>query len=148
MNENKLQDFVAAAVAKSRITFGDVRRLGRDTLPDGILNRTEAEILIGLDAKIERADRAWSNWLVAAVVDFAIGSDGCLEADALGTDAWLEALLATSGASPETRRRITRDIRRDVRRAQQTPLAWEEQVVQAVVADAAERAGNTLQLAA
>jgi len=66
----KLQDFVTAAAARGQITFGDVRRLERDHLPGGITTCDEAELLIGLDRTVIRADRAWKGWLATALRDF------------------------------------------------------------------------------
>jgi len=118
-----LQDFVTTMVAKSRITFGDVRRLQRDCLPAGILCREDAEILLVLDAQVERTDRAWAGWLIAAMIDFAVCEQPL---DVSGIEAWLESLLATSGATAEMRRRILRDARREAR-ARETAPAWDEQ---------------------
>jgi hypothetical protein len=79
----KLQEFVTQTAARSQITFGDVRRLQRDCLPGGIDADDEVERLIWLDSTVSRADKAWSQWLVAAVADFALRSevteDGVIE---------------------------------------------------------------------
>ena len=72
MHNSKLQDFVTITVLHNRITFGDVRRLQRDYLPHGVTSRADAEVLLRLDGMIERADRAWTDWLVAAAFDFAV----------------------------------------------------------------------------
>src|SRR3982074_2124663 len=76
MNNAKLQDFVTHTAARSRITFGDVRRLRRDCLPGGINAGEEVGILIWLDSTVSRADKAWSQWLVAAAADFALRGGG------------------------------------------------------------------------
>jgi hypothetical protein len=55
-----LRDFVCNVIAKGEITLGDVRRLQRGYLPAGITNWEELEILISLNAKLARADRAWA----------------------------------------------------------------------------------------
>ena len=54
-----LREFVTKALLTKRIGFGDLRRLQRDILPDGITTRDEAEVLIALDRSIERIDKAW-----------------------------------------------------------------------------------------
>jgi hypothetical protein len=148
MNDNKLQDFITTLVAKRRITFGDVRRLSRDHLPAGVSNREEAKILIELDAIIERTDRAWADWLVGAVMDFAFGCEACIVPDEIPAGEWLQSLLAE--ASTEASRRITREIRREARRARQvTELPWEDHgAVAVVVPGAGEGTMNDLQLAA
>src|SRR3954454_13302426 len=50
-------------MAKSRITFGDVCRVRRDILPDGVTCREEAELLLRVDRLVGRADRSWIEWL-------------------------------------------------------------------------------------
>jgi len=65
-----LPDFVFTVIAKGQITLGDVRRLQRGYLPGGITNWEDLEILISLNAKLARADRAWAQWLIPVVSDF------------------------------------------------------------------------------
>src|SRR5215510_13540284 len=108
--DNKLQDFVTITVLHNRITFGDVRRLQRDYLPQGITSREQAEVLIRLDAMIERTDRAWTDWLVAAVFDFAVFSERTVDAVASGTCEWLMDLLAALDISTKSTRRLERDL--------------------------------------
>jgi len=62
-----LRDFASAASQSKRIRFGDLRRLKRDILPARITTREEVEVLIALDAVIERADREWRSYLIATV---------------------------------------------------------------------------------
>src|SRR5437879_1711879 len=118
MKNIKLQDFVTKTAARSQITFGDVRRLQRDHLPDGVSTREEAEILVRLDAKVGRADKAWTDWLVAAIVDFAVWNERSIAAVESGTEEWLKGLLAVTGTSTKAGRRIAREIRREAVRAQ------------------------------
>jgi hypothetical protein len=152
MNDSKLQDFITTLVAKRRITLGDVRRFSRDHLPAGVSNREEAKILIELDAIIERTDRAWTDWLVASVVDFALGTEQGVEADEVPAAEWLQSLLVMTEASTEATRRITREIRREARRArkiQMMELPWEDHsTAAAVVPGVGEGTMNDLQLAA
>jgi hypothetical protein len=67
-----LRDFVLNAVEMNRIRFADLRRLQRDILPYRITTREEVEMLLSLDATIERADRDWRQYLVPAVAQFAV----------------------------------------------------------------------------
>ena len=67
-----LRDFVLNAVEMNRIRFADLRRLQRDILPYHITRREEVEMLLSLDATVERADRDWRNYLVPAVAQFAV----------------------------------------------------------------------------
>lgn len=118
--ESKLQDFVTYAVGKNRITFGDVRRLQRDYLPDGISSYEDVKTLLSLDASIERTDRAWTSWLVSAVFEFAVHSERSVATDASGGFEWLLELLPETAVPTAARRRITRAIRLKPRRVRDT----------------------------
>ena len=122
MNISTLQDFVVKTTAKNRITFGDVRRLQRDVLPDGVSSRPQAELLLRLDAAVARVDRAWIDWLVAAITDFVVWGErptGAVETEAA---LWLKELLAAAGTPTKAARRIAREIRRQAERVEE-PLA-------------------------
>ncbi len=69
MINTALSAFVSKATAKNRITFGDVRRLQRDVLSDGVVSREEAELLITLDRNIGKTDRSWADYLVETIMD-------------------------------------------------------------------------------
>ena len=110
MYNSKLQDFVTTTVLHNRITFGDVRRLQRDYLPHGVTSREDAEVLLRLDGMIERVDRAWTDWLVAAVFDFAVFSERSVDAVVSGTCEWLMDVLAALDISTKATRRLERDL--------------------------------------
>ena len=67
-----LRDFVLNAVEMNRIRYADLRRLQRDILPVRITTQQEAEMLLSLDATVERADRDWREYLVPAVAQFVV----------------------------------------------------------------------------
>jgi hypothetical protein len=110
MENNKLQDFVTITVLYNRITFGDVRRLQRDYLPHGVASREQVEMLLHLDGMIDRADRAWADWLVAAIFDFAVFSERSVDAVESGTCDWLLDHLAALEISTKVTRRLERDL--------------------------------------
>jgi hypothetical protein len=110
MENSKLQDFVTITVLHNRITFGDVRRLQRDYLPQGVASREHVEMLLQLDGMIDRADRAWADWLVAAVFDFAVFSERSVDAVESGTCDWLLDHLAALDVSTKVTRRLERDL--------------------------------------
>ena len=106
-----LREFVTKALLTKRIGFGDLRRLQRDILPDGITTRDEAEVLIALDRAIERIDKAWTEALVARVTRFVVwASDppGTVDEEA---SAWLLAALACGRS--KTALAITREVVRE-----------------------------------
>jgi hypothetical protein len=128
--DSKLQDFVTITVLRNRITFGDVRRLQRDYLPHGVASREDAELLIRLDGMIERADRAWNDWLVAAVFDFAVFSERSIDAVASGNCDWLMDLLAALDISTKATRRLERDLQQALEPI--APIEFIDEVVEPI----------------
>jgi len=135
MDNSKLQDFVTITVLHNRITFGDVRRLQRNYLPHGIARREQAEMLLRLDGMVERADRAWTDWLTAAVFDFAVFSERSVDAAETGSLEWLKGFLAAFG----TATRVTRQLARDIHQVGE-PLAPVELMDVVALAEPAEPA--------
>src|SRR5918912_153653 len=109
MINSSLQAFADKALKAGRISFGDVKRLQRDILPDGISSREEAELLLALDQTTIRADRAFAEWLVAMMVDFVVWGmrpTGTIDAE---TAAWLTPFLVGQRAT-KTTRRLAREL--------------------------------------
>jgi hypothetical protein len=105
-----LREFASKALEAKRIRFADLRRLQRDVLPCRITNRVEAEVLLALDGTVDRADRDWTDYVVPAVVEFAIwGLEpvGRIDQDKA---TWLAA--AASTARPKSAAAIMRQVRR------------------------------------
>jgi hypothetical protein len=59
---------------------------------------------------IERADRAWTEWLVASAFDFAVFSERSVDAVESCTCEWLLDLLAALDISTKATRRLERDL--------------------------------------
>jgi hypothetical protein len=59
---------------------------------------------------IDRADRAWADWLTAAVFDFAVFSERSVDAVESGTCDWLLDHLAALDISTKVTRRLERDL--------------------------------------
>lgn len=110
MINGTLQEFVGDVVNRRRINFGDVRRLQRVFLPSGITNREEMEVLVSLNTKLVRADKAWAQWLVAAVEDFVVTQEECRGPAEDGAHQSTEHLLTAPATGVD--RRIARQIRR------------------------------------
>lgn len=110
MDKSKLQEFITTTVLRNRITFGDVRRLQRHCLPGGITSREAAEVLVQLDAMVPLTDKAWTDWLIAAVFDFAVFSERSVDAVETGSLAWLKEFLAAFGTVTKVTRQLARDI--------------------------------------
>ncbi|ACL56867.1 hypothetical protein [Methylobacterium nodulans] len=117
MIQISLQDFCNRMVAKGAISHDDVRELARTVLPDGLMCREEADMLLGLDRAVPEADPDFSDFLVACVVDFAVWGTrptGRIDAD---TARWLAASLSCGTGPTRTGARIAVEV---VREAQTT----------------------------
>jgi hypothetical protein len=105
----RLAKFVARALQAQRVGFGDLRRLQRDVLPAGFMNREEVEALLGLDRPLERADEGWLVFLAEGVRRFVVErTAGPADPEAA---AWLSGVLA--GASSRASLVIAREVLRD-----------------------------------
>ena len=105
---NCLRDFVLSAVEMNRIRYADLRRLQRSILPCRITTQEEAEMLLSLDATVERADRDWRQYLVPAVAQFVVwGMEPVGRVDQAKADWLLEALEL---APPKTSSAIIRHV--------------------------------------
>jgi hypothetical protein len=111
MMNTSLRDFASRAAANGRIRFGDLRRLQRNVLPNGIGTREEAEALLDLDQSVSRADPDWPGWLSSALKAFAISRDG-VDTQKV---AWLADRLAArrTKAAQALARQLTTEARHD-----------------------------------
>jgi hypothetical protein len=114
MINRKVQEFVGKVITRGRINYGDVRRLQRGLSAEGITNREELEVLISLNAKLLRADKAWVQWLIATVADFVATREGCGHPIEDAASQWVERLLAASATNLS--QKIARQIRRELAR--------------------------------
>ena len=109
MINSSLRAFADKALKAGRISFGDVNRLRRDILPDGISSREEAELLLALDQAVGRSDRSFADWLVATMVDFVVWGmrpTGVIDGE---TAAWLTPFLVGQRTT-KTMRRLAREL--------------------------------------
>ena len=93
MERSDLSEFVQQVISRGRITYGDIKRLQRKVLPDGVMTREEAEALLILDRTVERTDPAWAAYLSGTIVDFVVWGSrptGYVDQE---TARWLETLL-------------------------------------------------------
>src|SRR5215210_2658513 len=111
MKHSRLSDFVKKVSSRGRVTFGDIKRLQRDLLPNGAMTREQVEALIAMDAAVRRADPAWAAYLTSTVVDFVVWGSrptGDVDRDAAK---WLQALLCSNPS--KTARQILREVLRE-----------------------------------
>src|SRR3954451_18769994 len=93
LSQHRLDGMAAEIQHRGRLGFGDVRRLEREILPHGVTCRREAEILIGLDRAVPRADRAWDEWFVAIMVGYVVWSERPTAVFNENAAMWLSAAL-------------------------------------------------------
>src|SRR5690348_1657874 len=122
-NDSNLAGFLTGVSARSRITFGDVRRLQRDYLPCGIESRAQAEMLVALAAQVEHTDRSWGQWFGIALADFVAKSAEGSAAARDETIAWLEHLSEKPGFARRIGRKIARQLRGSAEPVETTALA-------------------------
>jgi hypothetical protein len=110
MDSPSLEKFVTRVLETKRISFGDLRRLQRDILPDGITTVDEAEALLTLDCVIKKADEAWLPFLGSAMRSFVLRwtYESGVHPEATS---WLVAAL--SGVNSKTAVVIAREVVRD-----------------------------------
>jgi hypothetical protein len=108
MERSELSDFVQQVISRGRITYGDIKRLQRKVLPDGVMTREEAEALLILDRTVARMDPTWAAYLSDTIVDFVVW--GCRPTGYVDreTARWLETLLGVK--STKAARRILREV--------------------------------------
>ena len=114
MINGKLQEFVCNVAVKGRISYGDVRRLQRDDLPGGITNCEELELVTSANTKLIRADKAWTQWLVASVLEFIAKQVVREHPSKEAAGEWVGRLLAASSTS--VGRKIARKVRCELAR--------------------------------
>jgi hypothetical protein len=93
MERSDLSDFVQQVISRGRITYGDIKRLQRKVLPDGVMTREEAEALLILDRTVECVDPTWAAYLSGTIMDFVVWGSrptGYVDQE---TARWLETLL-------------------------------------------------------
>jgi hypothetical protein len=72
MDRFDLSYFVQQVLSRGRVTYGDIKRLQRQVLPDGVMTREEAEALLVIDRSVGRVDPAWAAYLSRTIMDFVV----------------------------------------------------------------------------
>lgn len=119
-----LQVFCDRIVAAGRITADDVQALTRHVLPEGLTNRDEADMLIALDRVVAATDTAFGDYLVTAVVDFAVWGErptGYIDAEIAR---WLVASLRNGSGPSRLAVRIAREVVREAQASDEALIAF------------------------
>ncbi|KST57413.1 hypothetical protein AO398_08150 [Methylobacterium sp. GXS13] len=118
-----VQQFCNHAVSTGTISDEDLLVLKREVLPEGIMSRDEADMLIALERAVIGSD-AFADFLVASVVDFAVWGlrpTGYIDREVA---AWLAgSLTGRDGPSP-VGARIAMEIVREAQGSAEALMAF------------------------
>lgn len=119
-----LHGFVERIMEKRVLSGDDVKALQRDIFADGITSREEADVLIALDRAVTKADATWADFLVRAVVDFAVWGarpTGYVDQDGAR---WLTQSLSCGAGPTETAARIAFEIVKEAQQVDEVLLTF------------------------
>jgi hypothetical protein len=112
MTTISVQQFCNHAVSAGTISDEDLLVLKREVLPDGLMSREDADLLIALERAVIGSD-AFDDFLVASVVDFAVWGTrptGYIDHEVAG---WLAASLSGRDGPSPVGARIAKEIVRE-----------------------------------
>jgi hypothetical protein len=123
MISEKLSDFCDGVLARGRIDAEDVHQIALDVLPDGPACREDADMLIALDRAVPSVP-AWGDYLVSAVVDFAVWTQrptGVVDAEAAR---WLADSLSCGAGPTANGARVAFETVREAHRVDDALMAF------------------------
>ena len=141
-----VQQFCNHAVSTGAISDEDLLVLKREVLPEGLMSREDADLLIALERAVIGSD-AFADFLVASVVDFAVWGTrptGYIDRDVA---AWLAASLSGREGPSPVGARIAMEIVREAQGSAESLMAFALEANRRI-RDAVEPALMTFALAA
>lgn len=123
MSNSSLQVFCNRIVEAGHMSQADVRTLSGEILPDGLVTREEADLLLALDRAVE-SDASYADFLVASVVDFAVWGErptGTIDREVAG---WLAASIAGRSGPTPTGARIAVEIVREAQNSDEAMIVF------------------------
>ena len=124
MMDHELREFVDRVMDCHAIDDQDVKVLQHEILSDVVMTRDMVDVLIALDRAVPKACAAFSDYLVALVVDFAVWENrptGVIDRDKAH---WLVATLSVGEGPTATAQRIAFEIAREAEHCDETLLAF------------------------
>ncbi|MEL6063241.1 MULTISPECIES: hypothetical protein [unclassified Methylobacterium] len=118
-----VQQFCNHAVSTGMISDEDLLVLKREVLPEGLMTREEADLLIALERAVIGSE-AFADFLVASVVDFAVWGTrptGYIDRDVA---AWLAASLSGREGPSPVGARIAMEIVREAQGSAESLMAF------------------------
>ena len=119
-----LENFINCRVQHGEISRTDLRVLQRDILPNGIVTRDEADVLIALDRAVHDKDPAWEGFITHAMVAFVVWTcrpTGRVDAE---TADWLIRSLGCGTGPTEVAVAIAFEIVRECEAADEALVAF------------------------
>jgi hypothetical protein len=113
MLSNSFLQLVDSMIDKNQITPCNVKTLAREVFADGIAARDQADILVALDRAVSAKCSEWDDFLVGAVVDFAVWASrptGRIDRDAAH---WLTTTLSAGEGPTDNAMRIAFEVVRE-----------------------------------
>ena len=123
MCNTSLQLFCNRIADVGVLTRDDVRVLNDELLRDGFVDREEADMLLALDRTVE-SDASFADFLVAAVVDFAVWGERPTGYVTRETAAWLAGSIAGRSGPTPTGSRIAIEIVREAQSSDEALIAF------------------------
>lgn len=124
MTNTALELFCTRIVDAGRLTQDDVRELAREILPDGIMGRDEADLLLALDRAVSDTHEGFAAFVTAEIVNFAVYGERPTGIITREMAAWLSASLAGRKGPTALGSRIAVEIVREAETSDETLIAF------------------------
>ena len=124
MMDRELREFVDRVMDRRAIDDEDVKMLQRNILSDIVVTRDIVDVLVALDRAVLQSCRAYADYLVALVVDFAVWENrptGVIDRDKAH---WLVTTLSAGEGPTATAQRIAAEIAREAEHCDESLLAF------------------------
>lgn len=124
MMDHELREFVDRVMDRHAIDEEDVKMLHRNILSDIVITRDIVDVLIALDRAVPQSCKAYADYMVALVVDFAVWENrptGVIDRDKAH---WLVTTLSAGEGPTATAQRIANEIVREAEHCDETLLAF------------------------
>jgi hypothetical protein len=124
MMDHELREFVDRVMDRRAIGEEDVKMLQRNILSDIVTTRDIVDVLVALDRAVPQSCKAYADYMVALVVDFAVWENrptGVIDRDKAH---WLITTLSAGEGPTATAQRIANEIVREAEHCDETLLAF------------------------
>jgi hypothetical protein len=121
---HELREFVDRVMDRRVVDEEDVKMLQRNILNDVVVTRDIVDVLVALDRAVPQSCKAYADYLVALVVDFAVWENlptGVIDRDKAH---WLVTTLSAGEGPTATAQRIANEIVREAEHCDETLLAF------------------------